>query len=81
MEGLLNRSSTAPERASLITVIFSTPDVVESVRGLDGDDAQTFIDVIDEASPWFLRNEITKSDSDFCVLPFRRWIALIAQRE
>ena len=51
MEGLINRSSTAPERASLIPAIFSTRDVVEKVRGLDGDGAQMFIDVIDEASP------------------------------
>jgi len=51
MEGLINRSSTAPERTSLIPAIFSTPDVVEKVRGLEGDDIQTFVDVIDEASP------------------------------
>jgi len=50
MEGLINRSSTAPERASLIPAIFSTPDVVEKVRGLDGEDAQTFVDAIDEVS-------------------------------
>ena len=38
------------ERVSLITCIFSDSNEVESVRLLSGDDAQAFIDVIDEVS-------------------------------
>ena len=38
------------ERVSLITYIFSDSNEVESVRLLSGDDAQAFIDMIDEVS-------------------------------
>lgn len=49
---LINRSFATPhERAALVTVISSSPDVVEKVQSLEGDDAQTFINVVDEASP------------------------------
>jgi len=36
------------ERISLITMIFSDRDQIKTVRNLSGDDAQTFIDKIDE---------------------------------
>ena len=49
---LINRSFATPhERAALVTAISSYPDVIEKVRSLKGDDAQTFIDVVNEASP------------------------------
>jgi len=38
------------ERTSLITRIFSDYDQVKMVGHLSGDDAQTFIDMIDEVS-------------------------------
>ena len=39
------------ERISLITAIFSNPDETEAVKRLSGDDAQSFIDVVDEVPP------------------------------
>jgi hypothetical protein len=44
-------SGTVPqgERASLIEVIFSSWSVTDTVRRLQGRDAQTFVDVVDEA--------------------------------
>ena len=38
------------ERVSLIAQIFSDRDQVEMVNNLSGDDAQTFVDMVDEAS-------------------------------
>jgi len=38
-----------PDRASLIESIFSSKDGRKIVRGLNEDDAQSFVDVIDEA--------------------------------
>jgi len=45
---LLSKTLTAPERASLITTIFPDHNQVEIPRHLSQDDAQTFIDMIDE---------------------------------
>jgi len=39
------------ERISLITDIFSDRDETEVVRHLCGDDAQTFVNIIDEVPP------------------------------
>ena len=47
---MINYSLTADERASLIVRIFSDHNEVEMVRCLSGDNAQAFIDTIDEAS-------------------------------
>ena len=63
LEGLIDRSSAAHERTSLVPAIFSTPDVVEKVRGLNGDDAQVFIDVINQASSRSPRNGLIQFDS------------------
>ena len=41
---------TVEERVSLIVKIFSDRDQVEMVKNLCGDDAQTFVDMMDEAS-------------------------------
>ena len=45
------------EQISLITDIFSDPDEIEVVKRLYGDDAQTFVDVIDKVPPHFLISE------------------------
>jgi len=46
---LTNRTLTARKRIALITRIFSDRDQIEVVKHLSGDDAQSFIDTIDEA--------------------------------
>ena len=38
-----------PDRSALIESVFSSKDGIKTVRGLHEDDAQSFIDVIDEA--------------------------------
>ena len=48
---LVNRPLTKDERISLITDIFSDPEETEVVKRLRGDDAQSFVDVIDEVLP------------------------------
>jgi hypothetical protein len=50
-ERLIDRTLSTHERISLIVSIFSDPNEVEVAGHLSGDDAQTFIDVIDEVSP------------------------------
>ena len=40
------------ERISLINTIFLNSDQVKFVRNLSGDDAQAFVDKIDEASSY-----------------------------
>ena len=45
---LINRPLSADERISLITTIFSDRNETEAVSHLCGDDAQSFVDVIDE---------------------------------
>ena len=45
---MISDALTTEERVSLIVEIFSDHDQVETVRNLSGDDAQAFIDVIDE---------------------------------
>lgn len=47
---LASRTLTAEECVSAITVIFSDRSAVETVGYLSGDDAQAFVDVIDEVS-------------------------------
>jgi len=47
---LISHGLSTDERVSLITSIFSDRDKTEEVERLSGDDAQTFIDVIDEVS-------------------------------
>ena len=45
------------EQISLITDIFSDRDEIEVVKRLYGDDAQTFVDVIDKVPPHSLVSE------------------------
>jgi len=45
---LIDRFPTKDERVPLIETIFSDRDEVEVVKCLRGDDAQSFVDVMDE---------------------------------
>lgn len=45
---LIGRFLTRDERVPLIKTIFSDRDEVEAVKCLRGDDAQSFVDVVDE---------------------------------
>lgn len=54
---LINYPPTSDERVSLITDIFSNRDEIEVVKRLHGDEAQSFIDTIDEVLPYFLVSE------------------------
>lgn len=47
---LISGTLAADERISLITTIFSDDDEGKKVRNVSGDDAQAFIDMIDEVS-------------------------------
>ena len=48
---MIDRPFATDQRIPLITTIFSDPDEAEAVKRLCGDDAQSFIDVIDEVFP------------------------------
>ena len=54
-ERLIKREFAPHELPSLIEAILSSNDEGEMIRCLPGDDAQTFIDVIDEARSTFSR--------------------------
>ena len=47
---LISSTLTMNERISLIMTIFLDHNQVEMVGNLSGDDAQTFVDMLDEAS-------------------------------
>ena len=63
---MIRRAFDPDELPSLLETIFSSDDEVETIRCLLGDDAQAFVDVMDEAldrsdlSPW-ARNKCLKS--------------------
>jgi len=48
---LISRPCATDERISLITGIFSDSNETQVVKGLRGDDAQVFVDVMDEVPP------------------------------
>ena len=48
---LIKHSFSPEELPSLIEVLFSSKDEADEIRRLCGDDAQTFIDMIDEVCP------------------------------
>ena len=48
---LIDRPLTKDERIPLITNIFSDYDELEDVKRLYRDDAQSFVDVVDEVLP------------------------------
>lgn len=69
------------ERVFLITTIFSNRDGVEVVRHLCGDNAQTFINVVYDASFYILplpRNRSVNFNSNARVSSIRRWMTSIA---
>jgi len=68
---LINYTIATRDRIPLITTIFSDRGEAEKVRRLSGDDAQTFIDMVDEASP---QNGWVDSRSHFYTLSARCWI-------
>ena len=45
---MIDRPLTKDERVSLIADLFSDHDEIETLKGLNEGDAQSFIDVIDE---------------------------------
>ena len=65
---LIRRLLSTDERASLITRIFSDPDEAEAAKRLCGDDAQSFVDVLDEVLVhWYISEErISDLISMFC---------------
>ena len=74
---LISSSPPTHERIALITSIFSDRNEVEAVERLSGNDAQAFIDLIDEVStctisPKFL---LVDSHQSFPAPPARGWIA------
>jgi len=64
---LVDCSHTTDKRISLIADVFSDPDETEVIMDLRGDDAQSFIDVVDEVPPVLSseQNGLTDSNSDF----------------
>jgi hypothetical protein len=48
---LIDPSHTSDEQISLITDIFSDRSETETVKRLSGDDAQSFVDVVDQVFP------------------------------
>lgn len=55
---MITRAFTPNELPSLIEVVFSSKDVNDTIRCLCANDAQTFIDMIDEVCPMVSRREI-----------------------
>ena len=49
---LISHPLVVDGRIPLITAIFSDSNQINMVEHLSGDDAQTFIDVVDEVSPY-----------------------------
>ena len=71
---LFNHALTTHERISAITMIFSDCNQVKIMRHLSGSDAQTFIDMIDEARSCKISSTID-SDVNLLALSTRRWMA------
>lgn len=71
---LIRRAFALHELPSLIEAIFASKDEVDAIRCLFGDDAQTFIDVVDEVrSTLVLKLTLIRSA--------RHWIGLIFRRQ
>jgi len=76
-ERLISHALSTRERIPLVTAIFSDRNEVGMVGNLCGDNAQTFINVIDEVRirtlslPW---DGFINSHSNFCALLVRYWI-------
>ena len=65
------------ERVSLIASLFSDSDETEAIKRLHGDDAQLFVDAVDEVFSHysFQKNRTTDLNSNPPVVPSRHWIA------
>jgi len=81
---LITHTPTTHERISLITTIFSDYNQAEMVKDLRGDDAQEFIDVLDEVSLRILsppRNGYVNSNSNSRPLSVRCWTVFLHRSE
>ena len=73
---LMNSPLPLDGQISLITEILSDPDETEVVKGLSGDEAQSFVDVVDKVLPFSLhKDRLDNSDLRFVIVPSRCWIA------
>ena len=63
---LINPALTTHERVSVNMAIFSDRDEVEIIERLRGNDAQTFVDVMDEVS---LHTRPPRENRSVCPLP------------
>lgn len=70
---MIRGTLTTDERVSLITIVLSDEDECERVRNISGDDAQAFIDMIDEVSAPF-RLQKVGFHSNFHTPSVRYWI-------
>ena len=64
------------ERVSLIADMFSDRDETEAIKRLQGNDAQMFVDVVDEvfSHSSYQKNRSTDLNSNPPVVPSRHWI-------
>jgi len=67
---LIDHASAMDERVSLIAMIFSDGRQLEIVEQLSGDEAQTFVDRIDEVASFNYGS--IDSDADLQILSIRR---------
>jgi hypothetical protein len=75
---LIRRAFAPHELPPLVEAIFSSKDESGIARCLHGDDAQIFIDVIDEVRPVLPLHHGSQSvEIDIDVLSTRRWTGLI----
>ena len=65
---LINHTLTVDEQIALITEIFSDHSQIMMIRNIHRDDAQRFVDVIDQVS---LRNLSPPDIAKFTVMPRR----------
>ena len=73
---LINSPLPLDGQISLIAEVLSDRDEIEVVKGLSGDEAQSFADVVDKVLPFSLHEDrLGDSDSDFAVVLNRCWIA------
>ena len=73
---LISHTISMPERITLITSVFSDRDEIDGVGHLSGDNAQTFIDAVNEVSyPLLLaKNGSVDPHQNSCTLSVRRCI-------
>jgi len=73
---LINHPLTTAERTSLIADLFSDHDETKAAKGLRGDDAQSFVDVVGEVLPHaFTSGDFVDLNPNFPVSPSRCWIS------